>query len=85
MVIKTEEKQLLEALMEQDKLIQAGLIFDIAEDAGVVISQGTHVRGFWRFQSGRFAWTPAGYAQPEAHADTLADVIVHTNRIAGGR
>ena len=78
MVIRTEEKCLLEALMEQETLILKGFNFELADNIGVVVSRGEHVRGLWRYQSGRYAWTPAGYYEATVHTKVLDDAIAFT-------
>lgn len=82
MVIKSEEKRLIEALMEQEILVLKGFTFALEENIGVVVSRAEHVRGFWRYQSGRFAWTPAGYYEATVHAKVLDDAVAFTLTLA---
>ncbi len=83
MVIKSEEKRLIEALMEQEILLLKGFTFDLGEDIGVVVSQSAHVRGFWHYQSGRFAWTPGGYYEATVHTKVMDDAVAFTLTLAG--
>ncbi len=82
MAIKSEEKRLLEALMEQEVLVLKGFTFELADNIGVIVSRGEHVRGFWRYQSGRFAWTPAGYYEATVHTKVMDDAIAFSLTLA---
>lgn len=82
MVIRSEEKRLLEALMEQEMLLLKGFNFELADNIGVVVARGEHVRGLWRYQSGRFAWTPAGYYEATVHTKTMDDAVAFTLTLA---
>lgn len=82
MVIKSEEKRLIEALMEQETLLLKGFTFELEENIGVVVSRSEHVRGFWRYQSGRFAWTPAGYYEATVHTKVMDDAVAFTLTLA---
>jgi len=83
MVIKSEETRLIEALTAQEVLVLQGYTFEFGEDVGVVVRQAEHVRGFWRYQSGRFAWTPAGYYEATVHTKVMDDAVAFTLTLAG--
>lgn len=85
MVIKSEEKRLLEALMDQEILTLKGFNFELTDNVGVIVSRGDHVRGFWRYQSGRFAWTPAGYYEATVHTKVIDDAVNFTMTFAEDR
>lgn len=82
MAVKSQEQRLMEALMDQEVLVLKGYHFDIADDVGVIVSCRGHVRGFWRYQSGRFAWTPAGYYEATTHANTADDAVTQVLSLA---
>ena len=79
---KSEEKRLLEALVSQELLALKGFHFELAENVGVLVSRGDEVRGFWRYQSGRFAWTPSGYYEATVHTKVMDDAVTFTRAMS---
>ena len=82
MVIRSEDKRLLEKLMEQEHLILNGFHFELVDGIGIVVARAEHVRGFWRYQSDRYAWTPAGNHEPTLHAKVMDDAVAFTLTLA---
>lgn len=78
MNIKSEQKRLLELLQEQETLVLKGFGFDLTENVGVIVTHGEDVLGFWTYQSGRFAWTPAGYYEATVHTKIIDDAVAFT-------
>lgn len=82
MAIKTEEKRLLDALMNQEVLLLQGFTFELEDNIGVVVAKRDHVRGFWRHVSGQFAWTPAGQCDATISVQIIDEAVAHTLKLA---
>lgn len=82
MVVKSQEKQLAHALSEHETLVLKGYTFEVAENIGVVVARGDHVRGFWRCHTHKISWTPAGTFEPSAYVTTIDEAVAFTLTLA---
>lgn len=78
MSTKSEEKRLLNALNEQEALTLKNFRFELVDKIGIVVRRSNQTEGFWRYQSGRFAWTPSGYYEATVHTKGIDDAVTFT-------
>lgn len=76
------EEQLLVALGTDADLNAAGCAVEAGEQIGVIIRRGTHYRGAWCWDSGTFAFTPAGYSESTCKARTVDEALALTRQLA---
>ena len=76
------ESRLLIALGTDPNLNAAGCAAEAGEGAGIIVRHGEHYRGAWSWESGAYAFTPAGYSQSTRHAQTIDEAIEVTRQLA---
>ncbi len=72
------EGRLLAGLNGDADLIARGCAALPAPTGGVAVERRGHHLGLWRWASGTFQFTPAGYGEPTVQADTVAEALHHT-------
>ncbi len=76
------ESRLLIALGTDADLSASGCAAEAGEGAGIIIRHGEHYRGAWSWQSGAYAFTPAGYSQFTCQAQTIDEAVIVTRQLA---
>ena len=76
------EEQLLIALGTDADLSAAGCAAEAASPVGIILRRGMHYRGAWHWESGVYAFTPAGYSEATLNAETIDEALLVTRQIA---
>lgn len=72
------EGELQEQLQRHEVLRLRGYTFALGPQGGLIVERWGHVRGVWRHDGERFAWTPASYAEPMHWAEDAASAVRYT-------
>lgn len=78
MTASMREAELLELLCKHEVLRLRGYSFVLGPQGGVVIDRWGQVRGIWRFEHDRYAWTPAGHTRPQHWAQDAESAVRYT-------
>jgi hypothetical protein len=74
----SEQLNLFNSLTTLTKSSPRGFSVEMGDHGEVMLQRRGHVRGFWRCDGSRFAWTPAGYNEPAHHAADIDAAIAYT-------
>lgn len=72
------QEELLKALLSHEVLRLRGFNFSMCNIGGVVVDRRGHVRGLWREESDRLAWTPASHNGSTHSVEDVAAAVRFT-------